>query len=85
MSKNRQFIYAEIEQERVAQDREWGGAEHDDTHDRVDWGSFIGRHLGRALDAPIEAATFRRQMVRVAALATAAIEWFDRRSQEPTV
>jgi hypothetical protein len=69
----RQSIYREIDDERAAQDAKWGGPEHDDGHCRGEWIGFIRGHL-RMLDR----RTFRRQMIRVAALAVAAIEAHDR-------
>lgn len=73
-------IFAEIAEERHQQDTKWGGAAHDDQHDEDDWIEFIEKHARRA--APglgFDRQLFRRQMVRVAALAVAAIEWVDRR------
>jgi hypothetical protein len=78
----RESIYAEIDQERAAQDAEWGGAEHDDSHGAVDWAAFIRKHLSKAFQLPLERATFRRQMVRIAALAVAAVEWHDRQLEQ---
>lgn len=77
----RSQIYFEVENERQAQDIEWGGPEHDDKHDGSDWLSFIGKHMTRvgSQEADRSMPIFRKQMVRVAALAVAAIEWFDRR------
>ena len=34
-------IYDEIKAERVRQDSLWGGPEHDDTHNMIDWADFI--------------------------------------------
>lgn len=72
-------IYDEIINERAAQDKKWGGPDHDKFHSSHDWISFIVKHLGAAVMYPWSALTFRKQMVRVAALAVAAIEWCDRR------
>lgn len=70
-------ILIDIRGERAAQDAEWGGPTHDDSHNERDWAAFITVHLGRALEAKSRSAC-RRQLVRVAALAVAAVEWFDR-------
>lgn len=70
-------IYDQIKEERRIQDQKWGGIEHDDTHSSNDWVAYIAKHLGRAADWDYTA--FRRHMIRVAALAVAAIEWVDRR------
>lgn len=75
-------IFDDIREERQKQDAEWGGAQHDDHHDGYDWAAFIVVHLGRAIAAgqKLDMATARRQFVRVAALAVAAIEWLDRKT-----
>ncbi len=61
--------------ERMAQRDEWGD-EHDVGHAAGDWTRFIVRHLGRAEQAVEDGdrKAWRKQMVRVAALAVAAIE-----------
>lgn len=41
-------IYELIAAERLAQDAEWGGPEHDDQHSDADWTLFIGKHFDRA-------------------------------------
>lgn len=71
-------IYDEIEQERIKQDQQWGGAGHDDHHNSHDWICFIVKHLGKAVMFPWDSLTFRTQMIRIAALAIAAVEWCDR-------
>jgi hypothetical protein len=35
-----------LEAERVSQDQEWGGAEHDDFHSYEDWQAYILRQIG---------------------------------------
>lgn len=79
----REGIYREIESERAEQDAEWGGPSHDDEHSAGDWLEFLRKHWAKANAAPLDrdGPTFRKQMVRVAALAVATIEWFDRREQ----
>ncbi len=71
-------VYDDIKNERAAQDRKWGGSGHDDRHNSHDWIAFIVQHTGKAVRWPFDIFKFRRQMVRVAALAVAAIEWSDR-------
>jgi hypothetical protein len=71
-------IYDEIKEERMRQDNKWGGASHDDEHIYADWFDFIVRHTTKSLED--DGILFRKQMVRVAALAVAAIEWCDRRT-----
>jgi hypothetical protein len=77
----RQTIYNQIETERQCQDALWGGETHDDAHPACGWVALLVRHVGLAVDDGTADADerFRRQMVRVAALAVAAIEAHDRR------
>lgn len=75
-------IFDEIVRERMAQDKKWGGPAHDDTHLESDWWDYIARHNDRALEND-STEQFRKQMIRVAALAVAAIESHDRK-REPS-
>lgn len=70
-------IYQEIQAERRRQDEKWGGPQHDDQHEPKDWITYLAKHLGRAVTP--HPGVFREQMVIVAALAIAALEYFDRR------
>lgn len=70
-------IFNEIEIEREKQDRIWGGKEHDAVHTSNDWVAYLTKHVGRAVQWPWAPEHFRRQMIVVAALAVAAIEWCD--------
>lgn len=70
-------IYDEIRAEREKQDAEWGGPDHDATHGIQDWGKFIRGHLLRATEQTSK-RRMRYQLVRVAALAVAAVEAMDR-------
>lgn len=75
----------EVEKERGHQDTQWGGPEHDDTHAPRDWIAILGKHFGRLernWDEPKAIAHFRRQLIKVAAVAVAAVEWCDRRLME---
>lgn len=74
-------ILEEIDAERLAQDRQWGGPSHDDGHNCNDWIAIMVRHLGLAAsDEGAECGErFRRQLIRMAALAIAATESFDRK------
>lgn len=67
-------IWNQILEERVRQDEEWG-AVHDQGHKAWDWVALIVKHLGRAVLDTKCSEVFEEQMVRVAALAVAAIEW----------
>lgn len=57
----------------------WGGEKHDVTHSKRDWVSFINVYLGRVVEGsdgswePTD-KEFTEAMVKVAALATAAVE-----------
>jgi len=72
-------IYEEIAEERKRQDALWGGPDHDDRHHPNDWILFIVDHAMRAFHDPHK--NFRTQMIRVAALAVAAIETADRHAK----
>lgn len=76
-------IANDVLQECQRQDEKWGGPEHDDQHTDREWTAIVAEHLGRAGYAISEddAVGYRRQMVRVAALAVAALEAFDRRAR----
>jgi hypothetical protein len=73
-------VYNEIENERMEQDKKWGGPKHDDTHTHEEWMTFIYHHLAKSKTSEQR----RYQLVRVAALVVAAIESNDRieRSKE---
>jgi hypothetical protein len=72
-------IYDEIKAERTVQDAKWGGPSHDDEHVPSDWIRFIEEHAARACEWRSNMPKFRSQMVRIAALAVAAVESHDRR------
>jgi hypothetical protein len=71
-----------ILEERAQQDAQWGGEEHDDKHWPRDWMAFIRKQLDKA-NAEIylpafEPDEYRRRLVKIAALAAAAINAHDR-------
>lgn len=85
-------VLLEICVERAEQDRKRGGPAHDDAHAREDWLKFIEQHSRKVpfkayesweLVEPAERAeaiaAYRKQMIRIAALAVAAVESFDRK------
>ena len=78
--KGRLRIFQELEFERVRQDRKWGGPEHDDEHSPEDWVRYIADHNQRALAAERDGDSdgYRYQLLRIAALAVAALESNDR-------
>jgi len=77
-------VVEDIKSERELQDYKWGGPEHDDTHKPEEWQTFIVEHARRAVHAawgrPAPGDDYRQQMIRVAALAVAAVESEDRRA-----
>jgi hypothetical protein len=73
-------VYDEIKTERAAQDVKWGGPLHDDTHTPDHWVNFVIEHAEDAISDEHHLSAYRKEMVRVAALAVAAIESWDRLS-----
>ena len=73
-------ICEEIRAEREAQDAEWGGSAHDDAHSQFDWWSYIKAHNDRSIRGQ-NRDDCRYQLVRVAALAVAAIQSFARKQK----
>lgn len=59
--------------ERLHQDRKWGGPQHDDELDEDDWDSILKDQINH-FKVP-----FRERMLKVAAVAVAAIESADRK------
>jgi hypothetical protein len=74
-----QNVMQEIEQERAQQDRQWGGADHDDTHGPMDWFTFIAHQLQRAV---MGRARPREVLIKITALAIAGLESAKRKNQE---
>jgi quinol monooxygenase YgiN len=73
-------VYKDIIDERVRQDKQWGGADHDDEHLPRDWTMFIEQYTSEAWDKHDDPDAYRKAMVKVAALAIAAIESTDRKN-----
>lgn len=69
-------IIEEIKAERAAQDAQWGGPEHDDEHGMDDFAWFISRQLDKCDYG--RGAGVRKRLVKIAALAVAACESYDR-------
>lgn len=84
----RQDIIKEIDAERTYQDGKWGHEADDTKNQPNDWVAYIAHHSTRWFNggfAPYPAATvaeFRKQMVKTAALAVAAIESLDRQTRD---
>lgn len=84
MSSQREVIMHDVLHERVAQDKQWGGQDHDDEHLEDDWCHYIAKQNARALTVAMSSKQesldeYRSRMVKIAALAIAALESFDRR------
>lgn len=71
--------YLDVTLERLAQDRQWGGATVDDSRSFDDWMRFIRYQISQAIGHHAIRATTRGRLVKIAALAIAAIESIDRR------
>lgn len=70
----RKEIYDEIEKERAYQDGKWG-VELDKGHDQYHWVAFITQQAAKALQwGSCNRAAFRKAMLKVAAVAVAALE-----------
>lgn len=77
-------ILSEVRAERNRQIKLGWTADHDVTHDSYAWVAIICTHAGRAIKRgkgpkgwDFRAQIFRESMIKVAALAVAAVEWID--------
>ncbi len=71
-------IYGQVEEERERQDQKYGGPSHDDEHDPHEWCHFLRLHVEKAHRA-VSGDVYRNQLIRVIALAVAAVEVYDRK------
>lgn len=84
----RQAILKEIDNEREYQVKKWGNGADDTKNQPNDWTAYIGHHSTRWFNggfAPYDAdtvAAFRKQMIKTAALAVAAVESIERQIAE---
>jgi hypothetical protein len=69
-------VIGEIAAERNKQDAEWGGPAHDDTHSVADWFSFMAHQENLWV-----AGEERYRLIKIAALAIAAVESIDRKGK----
>ena len=79
-------IFEEIRQERDRQDEQYGGPDHDDNHYPGDWCLILMKYHGRGAAVTIDTqpdATFRASMMKLAAVAVAATQSFDRIKGRP--
>jgi hypothetical protein len=77
----REDVFRMIRNERGRQDKEWGGSDHDDTHCVADWLEFIEKQIGQTYRSR-NPNDDRKRFVKIAALATAAVESLDRQYPE---
>ncbi len=75
----RNSIFEEINKEREYQDQKWG-VEFDDQNTLNDWATYINIYLSKAADMSNKdnPKIQRLHLLKVAALAVAALETFDR-------
>lgn len=86
----REAIYREVETEREVQIEKYGGRGHDDQHTFNDWIVLSARYATAAAAYPAcsedwrreDSDRFRKNMIRVAALAVAAVEFIDRYEED---
>lgn len=70
---DRAQVYELIDQERAYQGTKW--SQHfDDCNTPNDWVCYIAKYLGKAVTMPWSRVAFREALVKVAALAVAALE-----------
>lgn len=75
-------IWTELRIEREKQKQLWGNG-NDDSHSEECWSAIISHELGQACFHDDSSKKFRQQMVKVAAVAVAAIEAIDRAKGQP--
>lgn len=74
------ILGSEIEGERAAQDKQWGGPSHDNQHERFEWVGFMRKFLKRAeefgyMGAGLEQIdSYEANLIKVAALCVAAVQ-----------
>lgn len=67
--------------ERARQDAQWGGPAHDDTHTMGDWLNFVNKQAGLTQTSAVrDEAEMRGRMVKIAALALAALASYERKN-----
>lgn len=73
----------EIVAERIRQDLQWGGPEHDDGHEAVDWEIILRKHVQRLTRSSAAEPTsdYRDRLIKIAAIALAAAQSHDRKAK----
>ncbi len=62
-----------IAAERINQDEQWGGRQHDQAHAIDEWCEYITKQVGRARSSSTDEQV-KSRLVKIAALALAALE-----------
>jgi len=75
-------VLKEIELEREYQESQWG-TEFDDKNTANDWATYVAHYTSKATVVPFDPQVWRRNMMKAATLAVAAIETFDRNGGLP--
>lgn len=75
------ILTLEIIAERARQDARWGGPEHDDQHGLEDFVGFINARTSELARGFESAEVARKRMIQIAALAVAAVESMDRKTE----
>lgn len=75
-------LFEEIREEREYQDSKWG-TEFDNKNTVNDWVAYIAQYSGYAIKMGNSTVEQRRHMLKVATLAVAALEAFDRNEGFP--
>ena len=79
-------IFTQIAGKRCQQDIKWGGADHDDQHDPIDWEIFIKDQIVRLTDGRGQPMPeYRARLINIAALACAAMQSWDRLHPQDTL
>lgn len=73
---DKQKIFDDIKEERKYQDNKWG-LEFDKKNTINDWASYINTYVGNTVVMPTGSEDSRKMLIKVAALAIAAIEMHD--------
>ena len=80
MNITREGVFVDVAKELTCQDERWT-QEFDSKHTMNDWVSFITRYVGKAVPMrepnDLHIKVFRDNMIKVAALAIAAVETLD--------
>lgn len=81
------MVLNEALQERLRQDRLWGGPHHDDRHDAEDWLEILAQHFRKVEweNQGANRAGYRKELVQCAALCLAALESLDRQLHEKEI